>query len=73
MRGSVGSKNGTRFNQLKLYYKNIFKFSLDKRNIGVPKQEFSVQIVFWLQTANVSTGFYLSQTSTGILSYDIYG
>ncbi len=40
-----------------------------------PKQyslEFSVQIVFWLQTANVSTVFYLYQISTGILSCDIY-
>ena len=34
--GSVGSKNRTKFNHLKLYNKNIFEFSLDKKNIGCP-------------------------------------
>ena len=34
--GSVGSKNRTKFNHVKLYNKNIFEFSLDKKNIGCP-------------------------------------
>jgi hypothetical protein len=49
MRGPVGSKNGTRFNQLKLYNKNIFKFSLDKRNIGCPPRHAApYDIYFYL-------------------------
>jgi len=35
--------------------------------------EFLVQIVFWLQTPNVSTGIYLDQILTGITTCYIDG